>query len=267
MKGHALYATIGLLIFAGIVAAALASPVYADRGRDEAFYLTIHELPVAPGAKVTQPVPLQRPDASAIEVPYRWLNAEPAIVQVRLVSATGATMSDRQEAFSFSRGSKLLQPTGNGTVWQDQQAAFKTIALPSGLSGTVVLSMTRVDQTGGTLILFASDTVPSQSNAGLGTQPDKRPPIVERPSEVLDVETEYGALQPAVVKVPKYLSRIASIAPPWIPAPIFVLLFIAAFLIALYLFTLVALTQPLPESNDQSRHQPSEPPGPRPTAG
>ena len=241
MNLRAMYAGIGVLIFAAIAAAMLATPVYGDRGRDEAFYLTIHELHMQPGAMVTQQVPLQRPNATAIEIPYRWLAAQPATVDVHLKSIDGSTLSDRQEYFPNSRGSRLLQPTGNGTVWQAEQATFKTISLPGGLSGQLVLTLTRIDQSSQTLTLFASTALGPPSTTDLGTQPGKRPAIAERPGEVLDLETEYGSIQPAASKLPTYVSRIASIGPPWLPEPLFVLLFVGAVLITLLLFVVVAM--------------------------
>jgi hypothetical protein len=257
---------VGVAVFAGLVAIPLAAPVYGDRGRDETFYLTIHPLPVGSGASITQPVPLQRPDASAIEVPYRWLGIEPARVKETLMTTGGSTIFERTEPFPNSRGPRLLQPTSNGSVWQNLTATLKTIAVPAGLPATVVLILTRVDSYPATLFLFASYTVTPPTSADVGSQPDKRPTIIERQGEVLDLETEYGALQPAVVKVPKYVSRIASIAPPWIPTSIFILLFTVAVLIALFLFALAALTPSLPHPIDQSGRQPTEAPRPRRTA-
>ena len=249
MNRRALYAVAGLLIFAAIVAPALASHVYADRGRDETFYLSVHELPVQPGGMVTQPIPLQRSDPAAVELPYRWLGAQPALVDVRLSNADGSVVSERQELFPNSRGSKVLQPTGNGSVWQDLQAAFKAVTLPSGLAGEVTLSLTRVDQLNGTFVLFASDAASAAAGVDVGTQPDKRPPIAGRPTEVLDLETEYGSMSPALAKVPTYVSRIASIAPPWIPAPIFILLFVGAVLVTFFLYAFVVMT---PETKPES---------------
>jgi hypothetical protein len=228
-----------LALFAGSLAIALAASVYGDRGRDETFYLTIHALPVAAGDMVAQPVPLQRADASAIEVPYRWLGAAPATVEETLATTGGSTVFDRTEQFPNSRGNRLLQPTGNGSVWQNLTAVFKVIPLPRGLPDTVVLSLKRVDSNPGTLFFFASNSIAPPAGADLGTQPDKRPAMIGRPGQVLDLETEYGAPRPAVAKVPTYLERIQSIAPPWMPAAVFVLMVVAMVGVAIFLYAIV----------------------------
>src|ERR1700682_1755251 len=96
----------GLLLFAAMLVAILTTPVYGDRGRDEINLLSIHELEVATGTVLTQPVPLQREGAYAIDLPYRWVGScgrsrfscrselKPARGQGRLPSPAGAARAD-----------------------------------------------------------------------------------------------------------------------------------------------------------------------------
>jgi hypothetical protein len=240
--------TVGILVLGATLVAMLMTNVYGDRGREEIAILSIHRVPVEPGATLTQPVPLQRPSPFAINVPYRWRGEHPARVEVRLTGADGSVLSDTTENLANTRAPLWVQPFGDGSYWQGERAAFHLIRLPSGASGTIVLRITRVDHEAGTLDFFASQLPLVQ-----GSLP--RPPLVERPQEFLDLETEYGVPRPAFAKLPTFVSRVQSLAPPWLPFPMPEVLFGAIVAIGIFLYTRLLLA-PAGEPVDESLSPP-----------
>jgi hypothetical protein len=218
-----------VLLLAFMVAALLMTNVFGDRGRGEVDLTSIHEVPVASGGVLTQPVPLQRAAPYAIELPYQWRGSQPARIEVLLVGADGSTLSDTTETLDNSRAPIWLQPIGDGSNWQHESAAFHAIRLPSNASGTVVLQLTRLDQEAGNLVFFASNVSSGAS----------RPSLVQRPAEFLDLETVYGAPRPAIDKVATYVSRVQSLAPPWLPFPLLEVLFALTIAIGIYLYATV----------------------------
>jgi hypothetical protein len=240
----------GLLVVGAVLAAMLMTSVYGDRGRDEVNLSSIHELPLGAGAALAQPVPLQRPAPSAIQLPYLWRGSHPAQVEARLEGADGSTIADTTEVLDNSRAPLWVQPTGDGSYWQHELAAFHSIRLPATASGTVVLHLTRVDHEAGTLILFASDVAARESGP-------PRPSLVERPGEFLDLQTEYGAPRSALDKASMFVSRIQSLAPPWLPFPVPELLLACMLAIGIFLYTKVLFTldEELPAA-DLSRPRP-----------
>ncbi len=224
----------GILVLGAVLAAMLATNLYGDRGRDEVNLSTIHQVQVGVGGALTQPVPLQRASPFAIDLPYQWRGANPARLQVRLLGAGGSLLSDTTETLDNSRAPLWLQPIGDGSYWQHELAAFHSIRLPSSASGTIVLHLTRVDQEAGTLVLFASDVASDQSSP-------PRPSLVERPGEFLDLQTEYGAPRPALAKAPTFVSRVQSLAPPWLPFPVPELLLACVVAVGIFLYTTMLL--------------------------
>jgi hypothetical protein len=224
----------GMLVLGAVLAAMLMTNVYGDRGRDEVNLSSIHELPVGIGGAVTQPVPLQRAAPFAIELPYQWRGAKPARMEVRLLGADGSLLSDTTETLDNSRAPLWLQPIGDGSYWQHELAAFHSIRLPSSASGTIVLRLTRLDQEPGTLVFFASDLASAQSSP-------PRPSLVERPGEFLDLESEYGAPGTALAKAPTFVSRVQSLAPPWLPFPVPELLLACMVAAGIFLYTTMLL--------------------------
>jgi hypothetical protein len=221
-----------VLLLAFMVAALLMTNVFGDRGRAEVDLTSIHEVPVASGGVLTQPVPLQRAAPYAIELPYQWRGSQPARIEVRLVGADGSTLSDTTDTLDNSRAPLWLQPIGDGSNWQHESAAFHAIRLPSNASGTVVLQLTRLDQEAGNLVFFASDLSAQDSSV-------LRPSLVQRPAEFLDLETVYGAPRPAIDKVATYVSRVQSLAPPWLPFPLPEVLLALTIALGIYLYATV----------------------------
>lgn len=229
----------GLLIFTAVVARILTTEVHADRGRNEINLLSIHEISIGPDTVLTQPVPLQRDLAYAIDLPYRWTacrsrlqgcpSVNPARVEARLMSTDGALFADTIEMLGNTQSPLWAQPTGDGSFLENSGAAYHPIRLPPHLTGTVLLSLTRVDREPGELVFFASDQV--AASAG-----ESRPTMLERPNEMLDLQTVYGAPRPAVAKVPVYVSRIQDLAPPWLPFPLPELLLICVIGIGVFAY-------------------------------
>jgi hypothetical protein len=224
----------GILVLGAVLAAMLATNMYGDRGRGEIDLSSIHQIPVGTGGVLTQPVPLQRPAPYAIEVPYRWLGSRPARIEVRLTAADGSVLFDTTEAMDNSRAAIWLLPTGDGSYWEHEWAVFHSIRLPSSASGTIVLRLTRLDQEPGTLVFFASDLASAQSSP-------PRPSLVERPGEFLDLESEYGAPRTALAKAPTFVSRVQSLAPPWLPFPVPELLLACMVAAGIFLYTTMLL--------------------------
>jgi len=224
----------GLLVFSAALAVMLTTSVYGDRGRDEINLSSIHELPVITGQVLRQPVPLQRPAPYAISLPYQWRGSHSALIEVRLMGPDGSLLADTTEILDNSRAPLWLQPVGDGSYWQHERAAFHSIRIPSAASGTVVLQITRIDNEPGMLVLFASVLPAPGSNPFGGSQADSRPTILERPGEVLALETEYGAPRPALAKASTFIERVQSLAPPWLPFPVPELLL--AFIVAIGIF-------------------------------
>ena len=94
------------------------------------------------------------------------------------------------------------------------------------------LRLTRIDQEPGMLVFFASDRLPPPSG-------DTRPTLVEKPSEFLDLETEYGTPGRAIAKTPVYISRLHTLTPPWMPFPVPELLLGLIAAAGIYLFTVL----------------------------
>jgi hypothetical protein len=233
----------GLLLAGIVLAGLLMTNVYGDRGRGEIDLTSIHEVPVGPGGVVTQPVPLERPAPVAIDLPYQWLGSSPARIEVRVERADGAVLADTTETLDNSRAPLWLEPVADGSYWQGERAALHSLQIPSGAAGTIVLHLTRLDQEAGPLILFASDLPSPQSSPS-------RPPMVERPHEYLDLVTEYGAPRTAFAKGPTFVSRVQSLAPPWLPFPAPELLLAAMVVLGIVVYTMTLFARPDEQSVD-----------------
>jgi len=227
----------GIAAMTGVSAAMLMTTVPGDRGRDEINLVTIHELPLPSGGVLTQAVPLQRASPYDIRLPYHWRGERPARVEVQLTGADGVLLADNVESLGDSRAPLWLQPFGDGSIWQHERAAFRSIRLPPTAGGSVVLRLTRIDQEPGMLVFFASDRLPPPSG-------DTRPTLVEKPSEFLDLETEYGTPGRAIAKTPVYISRLHTLTPPWMPFPVPELLLGLIAAAGIYLFTVLLFSPP-----------------------
>jgi hypothetical protein len=222
----------GLLLAGIVLAALLMTNVYGDRGRGEIDLTSIHEVPVGAGGVVTQPVPLERPAPVAIDLPYQWLGSRPARIEVRVERTDGTVLADTTETLDNSRGPLWLEPVADGSYWEGERATFHSLQIPSGAAGTIVLHLTRRDQEAGPLIFFASD-LPSPPSS------PSRPSMMERPQEYLDFVTEYGSPRTALAKAPTFVSRVQSLAPPWLPSPLPELLLAAMVGLGIVLYTML----------------------------
>jgi hypothetical protein len=146
------------------------------------------------------------------------------------MSSDGSVLAHTIEVLGNTQSPFWAQPTGDGSFLENSSAAFHAIRLPPHTTGTVLLSLTRVDREPGELVFFASDQVTSP-----GAVP--RPTMLDRPTEILDLQTEYGAPRPAVAKIPVYASRIQELAPPWLPFPLPELLLACLVAIGIFLYT------------------------------
>jgi hypothetical protein len=240
MKGRILLWIAGMLVFVAVLVSILATNVYGDRGRDEINLFSIHAISVAPGDTLTQPVPLQRESPYSINVPYRWLGAGPARVEERLTASDGSLLSDTTQALTNTRAPSFPQPTYGAPL--EDNASVHVIRVPSTAIGTVVLSITRLDQEARPLEFFASFKPALPNGVETGSQPGLRPTMLERPTEILALETEYGAPRPALAKAPVFVSRVQSLAPPWMPFPLPELLLVAIAAAGIYLYSRILLT-------------------------
>lgn len=222
----------GLLLAGIVLAALLMTNVYGDRGRGEIDLTSIHEVPIGTGGVVTQPIPLERPAPVAVDLPYQWLGSRPARIEVRVEGADGALLADTTQTLDNSRAPLWLEPVADGSYWEGERAAFHSLQIPSSAAGTIVLHLTRLDQEAGPLIFFASDLPSAESSPS-------RPSMVERPQEYLDLVTEYGAPRTALAKAPTFVSRVQSLAPPWMPFPLPELLLAAMVALGILLYTTV----------------------------
>lgn len=186
------------LALLGILVWALARPVTAARGRDEIDYRNLQPLALGAQQAVTQEVPLQQEQLSGIALPYQLQGSLPARIRVLVMDASGLALVQVVEQLAPSKAMEFA------TVRVEGRRA----------TGTITVTIQRVDDLGGQLSLevFPTDTT-------------GRPSMLEQPDTTLAVQTLYGAWRPAVLKAPLYADRVASLAPPWLPAPVeFVLL-------------------------------------------
>src|ERR1700686_2519332 len=145
MSRRVLFAVVGIVIVSAVLSTLLLANVNADRGRDEIDYLTMHPVSLETNAALTQPVPLQRVDPYAIALPYKWVGLHPARIEARITGSDGSVLSDTTLSAAKSRAPVWLQPIGDGSVWQREAAAFLSIRVPSRATGTITLTVTRVD--------------------------------------------------------------------------------------------------------------------------
>lgn len=191
------------LALLGILVWALARPVTAARGRDEIDYRHLQPLPLAAQQTVTQDIPLRQKQLidvprdeeqlSGIAIPYQLTGRLPARIRVLVTDQGGLALVQVVQQLEPSK------PLEFAPVRVDGRQA----------TGAVTVTIQRVDDLGGELTLgaFPTDTT-------------GRPSMLQQPDATLAVQTLYGAWQPAVLKAPLYADRVASLAPPWLPQPV-----------------------------------------------
>lgn len=206
----------------GIVVWALVRPVTAARGRDEIDYRHLQPLPLHSGQLLRQPIPLQRDQLSGIAIPYQLQGGRPAEIRVAVLDVDGRALSD---------GLYRLSPTTALT--------FLSVRVEGGITpGPILVVVERSDEGSAGLNLAA---YPS-ANAD-------RPPMAQQPDTTLAAETLYGAWRPAILKAPLYANRVSSLAPPWLPESIELILAGLFLVLGLTLATLVAIDRSEPESS------------------
>ncbi len=220
------------LALLGILVWALARPVTAARGRDEIDYRHLQPLPLAAQQTVTQDVPLRQEqlidvplrqqELSGIAVPYQLTGHLPAQIRVLITDQSNLALVQVVEQLEPS---KTLE--------------FATVRVNGGqATATVTVSIRRVDDLGGQLTLGAFPTATSG-----------RPSMREQADTTLAVQTLYGAWRPAVLKAPPYADRVASLAPPWLPLPVDLVLVALFLILGLGLLVLIGIDRGDPEGS------------------
>ncbi len=220
------------LALLGILVWALARPVTAARGRDEIDYRHLLPLPLAAQQTVTQDLPLRqerlidvpadREQLSGIAIPYQLPGGLPARIRVLVTDQTGLALVQVVQQFEPS---KTLE--------------FATVRVEGRqTTGSVTVTIQRVDDLGGPLTLAAFPT----DNTG-------RPSMLEQPDTTLALQTLYGAWRPAVVKAPLYADLVASLAPPWFPLPVDLVLVALFLMLGLDLLVLIGIDRGDPEGS------------------
>ncbi len=208
------------LALLGILVWALARPVTATRGRDEIDYRHLQPFPLAAQQTVTQDVPLQQDQLSGIAIPYQLAGRLPAQIRVLVTDQSGLALVQLVQQFEPS---KTLE--------------FATVRVEGRqTTGSVTVTIQRVDDLGGPLTLAAFPT----DNTG-------RPSMLEQPDTTLALQTLYGAWRPAVVKAPLYAGLVASLAPPWLPLPVDLVLVALFLMLGLDLLVLIGIDRGDPE--------------------
>jgi hypothetical protein len=210
------------LALLGLLVWALARPVTESRGRDEIDYRNIQPFPLTAQQTVTQPLPLQQDLLSGIAIPYQRQGSQPARIRVRVDDSNGLALFQAVEQLPPS------QPMDFATV---------RVKAPSG-TDLVTVTIQRVDDLGGSLNLEASPIATSG-----------RRPMLEQPSSTLALVTLYGPWQPAVLKAPIYATRVASLAPPWFPEPVALVLAALFLALGLALVAMLVIDRVEPEAS------------------
>jgi hypothetical protein len=202
------------LALLGILVWALARPVTAARGRDEIDYRHLQPFPLAAQQSVTQDLPIRLDELSGIAIPYQLQGQLPARIRVLITD---------QNNLALVQVVQQLEPS--------KTLEFATVRVNAGqATGTVSVTIQRVDDLGGQLTLGAFPT---------GTT--GRPSMVDQPDTTLAVQTLYGAWRPAALKAPLYANRVASLAPPWLPLPVDLVLVALFVILGLTLLVLIGI--------------------------
>jgi len=210
------------LALLGIMVWALARPVTAARGQDEIDYRHLQPLPLGAQQAVTQEVPLQQEQLSGIALPYQLQGSRPARIRVLVTDTSGLALVQVVQQLQPSR---VLE--------------FATVRVEGRqATGSVTVAIQRVDDLGGPLTLAAFPT---------GTT--GRPSMLEQPDTTLALQTLYGAWRPAVVKAPLYADRVASLAPPWFPLPVDLVLVALFLMLGVDLLVLIGIDRGDPEGS------------------
>jgi hypothetical protein len=209
-------ALLGLLVFA------LTRPVTESRGRDEIDYRNWQPFPLAAQQTVTQPLPLQQDQLAGLAIPYQLQGSQPAQIRVLVVDAGGRALIESVEQLAPSKAMDF---------------ATVRVEAPAG-TDQVTATIQRVDRLNGVLNLeaFPTDTT-------------GRPSMVELPTNTLAVVTLYGAWGPAILKAPVYASRVASLAAPWLPEPVELVLTAVFLVLGLALVAMLASERVEPEAS------------------
>jgi hypothetical protein len=202
------------LALLGIVVWALARPVTAARGRDEIDFRHLQPFPLTAQQTVTQDVPLQQDQLSGIAIPYQLTGRLPAQIRVLVADQSGLALVQLVHQLEPSK------PLEFDTVQVEGRRA----------GGSVTVTIQRVDDLGGQLTLgaFPTDTT-------------DRPSMRQQPDTTLALQTLYGAWGPAVLKAQLYADRVASLAPPWLPLPVDLVLVTLFLILGLALLLLIGI--------------------------
>jgi len=207
-----------ILVAAVLAAVAVASaqrPEPSVRGVDEVYYTDVRGFPFQPDSSWTQRVTLQDPDLSWLRVPYRLDVGNPGSLDVTVRTPDGRLVAN---------GSHSLPPTPAIDGWETWlQATFwgpvaRYLEIPVSNPGRAPWVEVTVTVPPGShpVSLFWNYIDPATG------QPARFPDgvdVTSTPARRLAVETGYGPVRPALAQAPLMESRVARLAPPWLPQP------------------------------------------------
>ena len=200
------------------LSAALTAPVSPARGRDEIDFAHLNNISFESGTAFHQPLRLQAAGLSEFELPYRYLGNVPALVDVRVVSASNVQLASRRLKLATTAPRFTPIPGLSASFWDGQSAAIASIptAAPPAGDASVTLSLQRIDSGPEPVVLYIEDP------ASL----DSKPPLVEVPRVAVVAFTRYGREAPLAVYLPLFTSRVLDTSYPWpgLTFPIFALI-------------------------------------------
>ena len=231
------------LLAVGLLATAVAAGWRTEpqlRGTDEIYYLDLRGLDLQPGESWGQDLAIQHPGLSLISFPYRVDPSGPGRIRLRVETPAGLTIADRlldlAPTPSIDARSVWFQATFWGPV-----AKYEEVPV-TGAGAATKLKLTFYVPPGSPPVALFWDAVDPLSGDATrypeGVGPDSLP------SRRVAVSTGYGPLTPAPLRFWTYESRVAAVAPPWIPQPAPALLLVAALLLAGRLVWSVAGARP-----------------------
>lgn len=207
-----------VLVAAVLAAVAVASaqrPEPAVRGVDEVFYTDLRGFPVQPGAAWTQRVPVQDPGLSWLRIPYRLDLGRPGLLRVTVAAPDGRVLADGSHELAPTPGIDSLETWLQATFW-GPVARYLELPVPA-TSGAPYVDVTVTVPSGSRPVSLWWSYVDPET--GLAAKFPAGVDVTTTPARRLAVETGYGEVRPALAQAPLMESRVARLAPPWLPQP------------------------------------------------
>lgn len=206
-----------ILVAAVLAAVAVTSaqrPEPSVRGVDEVYYTDVRGFPFQPGSSWTQRVPVQDSGLSWLRIPYRLDLGNPGSLDVTVQTPDGPV----------SRGTYALAPTPpidsletwlQATFWGPVARYLEIPVSNPGQARWVEVTVT-IPAASRPVSLFWTYVGPATGEQA--RFPDGVD-VTSIPNRKLAVETGYGEVRPALAQAPLMESRVARLAPPWLPQP------------------------------------------------